>query len=72
MLLPHNNDVTKPLALNLFLSGFAELEFDKGFIKNKKVPRDLIEKGYRNNKNTFDNESIVRKVHRIERKRGNR
>ena len=57
MLLPHNNDVTKPRALNLFLSGFAELEVDKGFIKNKKVPRDLIEKGYLNNKNTFDNES---------------
>ena len=55
--LPHNNDVTKPRALNTFLSGLAELEVDKGFIKNKKVQRDLTEKGYRNNENTFESES---------------
>ena len=40
----HNDDVTKPRALNTFLDGLAELGFNKGVIKNKKVLRDLIEK----------------------------
>ena len=59
VLLPHNDDVTKPRALNTFQDGLAELGIDKGFIKNKKLLSDLIEKekGYRNNENTFDNES---------------
>ena len=57
MLLPHNNDVTEPRALNTFLSGLAELEVDRGFIINKKVPLDLIEKGYWNSENTFECES---------------
>ena len=59
MLPPHNNDVTKPRALNTFLDGLAELGVDKGLIKNKKLLSDLIEKekGYRNAENTSDNES---------------
>ena len=59
VLLSHNNDVTKPRALTTFLDELAELGFDKGLIKNKKLLSDLIEKekGYRNAKDTSDNES---------------
>ena len=59
MLLRHNNDVTKPRALNTFLDELSELRFDKGLIKNKKLLSDLIEKerGYRNAEDTSDNES---------------
>ncbi|CAH3159052.1 unnamed protein product [Porites evermanni] len=59
VLLPHNNEVTKPRALNTFLDGLAGLGIDKGLIKNKKLLSDLIEKekGYRNVENTSDNES---------------
>ena len=59
MLLPHNDDVTKPRALNTFLDGLAELGIDKGLIKNKRMLSDLIEKekGYQNVKNTSNNES---------------
>ncbi|CAH3166089.1 unnamed protein product, partial [Porites lobata] len=59
VLLPHNNEVTKPRALNTFLDGLAELGIDKSLIKNKKLLSDLIEKekGYRNVENTSDNES---------------
>ena len=59
VLLPDNNDVTKPRALNTFLDGLEELGIDKGLIKNKKLLSDLIEKekGYRNAENTSDNES---------------
>ena len=59
VLLPHNNEVTKPRALNTFLDGLAELGIDKGLIKNKKLLSDLTEKekGYRNVENTSDNES---------------
>ena len=58
-LLPHNNDVAKPRALSTFLDELAELGFDKGLIKNKKLLSDLIEKekGYRNAQDTSDNES---------------
>ena len=58
-LLPHNNEVIKPRALNTFLDGLAELGIDKGLIKNKKLLSDLIEKEkrYRNVENTSDNES---------------
>ena len=61
MLLPHHDDVTKPSALSAFVDGLAELGIDKGLIKNKKLASDLIEKekGYRNNENTFENESNV-------------
>ena len=59
VLLPHNDDVSKPRALNTFLDGLAELGIDKGLIKNKRLLSDLIEKekGYQNVKNTSDNES---------------
>ena len=59
MLLPHNNEVTKPRALNTFLDGLAELGIDKDLIENKKLLSDLIEKEkcYRNVENTSDNES---------------
>ena len=59
VLLPHNNEVTKPRALNTFLDGLAELEIDKGLIWNKKVVKWFIEKGkgYLNVENTSDNES---------------
>ena len=59
LLLPHNNDVTKPRALTTFLDELAELVFDKGLIKNKKLLSDLIEKEkrYRNAEDTSDNES---------------
>ena len=59
MLLPHNNEVIKPRALNTFLDGLAEIGIDKGLIENKKLLSDLIdkEKGYQNVKNTSDNES---------------
>ena len=59
VLLPHHDDVTKPSALSAFVDGLAELGIDKGLIKNKKLVSDLIEKGYRNNENTFENESNV-------------
>ena len=59
VLLPHNDDVTKPRALNTFLDGLAELGIDKGLINNKRLLSDLIEKekGYQIVKNTSDNES---------------
>ena len=59
MLLPHNNEVTKPRTLNTFPDGLAELGIDKGLIMNKKLLSDLTdkEKGYQNVENTSDNES---------------
>ena len=59
VLLPQNNEVTKPRALNTFIYGLAELGIDKGLIKNKKVLSYLIEKekGHQNVENTSDNES---------------
>ena len=61
LLVPHNDDVTKPRALNTFLDGLAELGIDRGLIKNKKLLSDLIEKekDYRNNERAFENESNV-------------
>ena len=58
-LFPHNNEVTKPRALNTFLDSLAELGIDKGLIKNKTLLSDLIEKekGYRNAEITSENES---------------
>ena len=52
ILLPHNDDVTKPRALNTFLDGLAELGVDKRLIKNKKILSELLEKekAYRENK----------------------
>ena len=59
VLLPHNNEVTKPRALNTFLDGLVEFGIDKALVKNKKLISDLIEKekGYRNAENTSENES---------------
>ena len=59
VVLPHNDDVTKPRARNTFLDGFVEIPIDKCLIKNKKLLSDLIEKekGYRNAEDTSDNES---------------
>ena len=56
VLLPHDDDVTKPRKLNTFRDGLAELGIDKGLIKNKKLLGDLIEKekDYRNNESTFE------------------
>ena len=44
VLLPHNEDVAKPRALNTFLDGLAELGVNKRLIKNKKLLSDLLEK----------------------------
>ena len=51
VLLPHNDEVIKPRALNTFLDGLAELGADKRLIKNKKILSDLLdkEKVYREN-----------------------
>ena len=59
VLLPHNDDATKPRTLNTLLDGLAELGVDKGVIKNKKVLNDLIEKekGYRNGENASNREN---------------
>ena len=59
VLLPHNNEVTKPRGLNMFLDGLEELGIDKGLIKNKKLLSELIErvKGHRNVENTSENDS---------------
>ena len=59
VVLPHNDDVTKPRARNTFLDGFVEIPIDKCLIKNKKLLSDLIEKekGYRNAENTSVNKS---------------
>ena len=61
VLLPHNDDATKPRALNTLLDGLTEFGVDKGVIKNKRVLNDLIEKekGYRKGENTSENESKV-------------
>ena len=50
MLLPQNDDVAKPRALNTFMEGLAELGIDKNLIKNKKLLSDLLakEEMYRN------------------------
>ena len=37
VLLRHNNEVTKPHALNTFLDGLEELGIDRGLVKNKKL-----------------------------------
>ena len=74
MLLPHNNEVTKPYALNTFLDELAELRIDEGLIKNKKLRSDLIEKKKASEmpKILPITKVIMRRVHRVERKRGRR
>jgi len=58
VLLPHNDDVAKPRALNTFLEGLAELGVDKRLIKNKKLLSDLSEKEkeYPNNEGSENND----------------
>ena len=59
VLLPHNDEVIKPRALNTFLEGLAELGVDKRLIKNKKILSDLLEKEkvYRENEGEGDDDS---------------
>ena len=59
VLLIHNNENTKPHALNTFLDGLAELGIDKGLIKNKALLSVLVEKeqGYRYAENISENKS---------------
>ena len=59
ILLPHNDDVTKPRALNTFLDGLAELGVDKRLTKKKKILSDLLEKekAYRENENEADDDN---------------
>ena len=42
VLLPHNDDATKPHALNTLLDGLAALGINKALFKNKKLLIDLI------------------------------
>ena len=51
VLLPHNEEVIKPRALNAFLDGLAELGVDKHLIKNKKILSDLLAKEKVNREN---------------------
>ena len=71
VLLPYNDDVTKPRAPNTFLDGFAELGIDKDLIKNKNLLTDLIEKEKKATEITkiLSRTRAMYKVHRIERKR---
>ena len=59
ILLPHNDEVIKPRALNTFLDGLAELGVDKRLIKSKKILSDLLEKEkvYRENEREDDDDS---------------
>ena len=59
ILLPHNDEVIKPRALNTCLDGLAELGVDKRLIKNKKILSDLLEKEkvYRENEREGDDDS---------------
>ena len=59
VLLPHNDEVIKPRALNTFLEGLAELGVDKRLIKNKKILSDSLEKEkvYRENEVEGDDDS---------------
>ena len=59
ILLPYNDEVIKPRALNTFLEGLAELGVDKRLTKNKKILRDLLEKEnvYRENEGEGDDDS---------------
>ena len=58
-LLPHNDKVIKPRALNTFLGGLAELGVHKRLIKNKKILSNLLEKetAYRESENEADDDS---------------
>ena len=59
VLLPHNDEVIKPRALNTFLYGLTELGVYKRLIKNKKILSNLLEKEkvYRENEREGDDDS---------------
>ena len=59
LLLPHNDEVIKPRALNTFLDGLAELGVDKRLIQSKTILSDLLEKEkvYRENEWEGDDDS---------------
>ena len=59
VLLPNNDEVIKPRALNTFLEGLAELGVDKRLIKNKKILSNLLEKEkvYQENEREDDDDS---------------
>ena len=59
MLLPRNDEVINPRALNTFLDGLTALGVDKRLIKNKKILSDLLEKEkvYRENEGEGDDDS---------------
>ncbi|CAH3126795.1 unnamed protein product, partial [Porites lobata] len=57
VLLPHNNEVTKPRALNTFLDGLAELGIDKGLIKNKKLLKFTSDNESNNEESSSDIEN---------------
>ena len=59
ILLPHNDEVIKPRALNTFQDGLAEYGVDKRFIKDKNILSDLLEeeKVYRENEREDDDDS---------------
>ena len=61
MLLPHNDDVVKPRALNTFIDGLAELGINKRLIENKKILADLMEKekAYRDKDSEAGDEEMV-------------
>ena len=51
VLLPHNEELIKPRALNTFLDGLAELGVDKRLIKKQKILSDLLEREMVNREN---------------------
>ena len=66
MLLPRNNEVTKPRALNTFLDGPVEFGIDKGLSKNKNVLSNLIEKENPEMQKILPRTRVITKrVHRI-------
>ena len=44
VLLPHNDDVTKPRALKTFIDGLAELGINKRLIQNKRILAEVLVK----------------------------
>ena len=43
MLLPHNDDIVKPLALKTFIDGLAEVGINKRLIQNKRILAEVLE-----------------------------
>ena len=58
VLVPHNENVGKPRALDTFLDGLAELGVNDNLIKNKKLINDLLKRGHAyNDKKECDKET---------------